>query len=68
MWTYDGEVSRLAAMRGASPEYRAELMHLGPQKPQSGGSLMRLVEGERLHVKVEKHWQDRDEMLNRLGY
>jgi GTP-binding protein Era len=21
-----------------------------------------------LHVKVEKHWQDRDEMLNRLGY
>ena len=21
-----------------------------------------------IHVKVEKHWQDRDEMLNRLGY
>jgi GTP-binding protein Era len=21
-----------------------------------------------LHVKVEKHWQNRDEMLNRLGY
>jgi GTP-binding protein Era len=21
-----------------------------------------------LHVRVEKHWQDRDEMLNRLGY
>ena len=28
LWTYDGEVSRLAAMRGA-PEYRAELMRLG---------------------------------------
>ena len=21
-----------------------------------------------LHVKVERHWQNRDEMLNRLGY
>jgi GAF domain-containing protein len=46
-WSYDGEVSRLAAMRGA-PEYRAELMRLGPQKPQPGNSLMRLVEGEPL--------------------
>jgi two-component system NtrC family sensor kinase len=47
LWTYDGEVSQLAAMRGA-PEYRAELMRLGPQKPQPGNSLMRLVEGEPL--------------------
>ncbi len=21
-----------------------------------------------LHVKVERHWQNREEMLNRLGY
>src|SRR5215467_12658268 len=48
LWTYDGEASRLAAMRGASPEYRAELMRAGPQKPEPGGSLIRLVEGEPL--------------------
>jgi GAF domain-containing protein len=48
LWTYDGEASRLAAMRGASPEYRAELMQAGPQKPEPGGSLIRLVEGEPL--------------------
>src|SRR5438105_2508063 len=46
-WTYDGEVGRLATMRGA-PEYRAELMRVGPQKPQPGNSLMRLVQGEPL--------------------
>src|SRR5262249_43189965 len=44
-WSYDGEVGRLVAMRGA-PEYRAELMRVGPVKPQPGNSLMRLVEGE----------------------
>src|SRR5689334_2427523 len=46
--TYDGEVGRLAAIRGASPEYRAELMRAGPQKPEPGGSLIPLVEGEPL--------------------
>ena len=45
---YDGEVGRLAAICGASPEYRAELMRAGPQKPEPGGSLIRLVEGEPL--------------------
>ena len=40
--------SRLAAICGASPEYRAELMRLGPQKPEPGGSLIRLVESEPL--------------------
>src|SRR5262249_24521015 len=48
LWTYDGEASRLAAMRGASPEYRAELIRAGPQKPEPGNSLLRLVEGEPL--------------------
>ena len=48
LWTYDGEVGRLAAICGASPEYRAELMRAGPQKPEPGGSLIRLVEGEPL--------------------
>ncbi len=48
LWTYDGEVGRLAAIRGASPEYRAELTRAGPQKPESGNSLKRLVEGEPL--------------------
>ena len=48
LWTYDGEVGRLAAMCGASPEYRAELMRAGPQKPEPGNSLKRLVEGEPL--------------------
>ena len=48
LWTYDGEVGRLAAICGASPEYRAELMRGGPQKPEPGGSLIRLVEGEPL--------------------
>jgi GAF domain-containing protein len=48
LWTYDGEVGRLAAIRGASPEYRAALMRAGPQKPEPGGSLIRLVEGEPL--------------------
>jgi GAF domain-containing protein len=48
LWTYDGEIGRLAAIRGASPEYRAELMRAGPQKPEPGGSLIRLVEGEPL--------------------
>ena len=48
LWTYDGEVGRLAAIRGASPEYRAELMRAGPQKAEPGGSLIRLVEGEPL--------------------
>ena len=48
LWTYDGEVGRLAAICGASPEYRAELMRAGPQKPEPGASLIRLVEGEPL--------------------
>jgi GAF domain-containing protein len=48
LWTYDGEVGRLAAICGASPEYRAELMRMGPQKPEPGTSLLRLVEGEPL--------------------
>ena len=48
LWTYDGEVGRLAAMCGASPEYRAELMRAGPRKPEPGDSLKRLVEGEPL--------------------
>ena len=48
LWTYDGEVGRLAAICGASPEYRAELMRAGPQKPDPGSSLKRLVEGEPL--------------------
>ena len=48
LWTYDGEAGRLAAIRGASPEYRAELMRAGPQKPEPGGSLIRVVEGEPL--------------------
>jgi GAF domain-containing protein len=48
LWTYDGEVGRLAAICGASPEYRAELMRAGPQKPEPGNSLIRLVEGEPL--------------------
>jgi GAF domain-containing protein len=48
LWTYDGEASQLAAICGASPEYRAELIRLGPQKPEPGGSLIRLVEGEPL--------------------
>ena len=48
LWTYDGEVSRPAAICGASPEYRAELVRMGPQKPEHGGALKRLVEGELL--------------------
>ena len=48
LWTYDGEVARFAAVRGASPEFRAELMRAGPQKPEPGNALMRLVEGETL--------------------
>jgi adenylate cyclase len=48
MWTYDGEFSHFAAVRGASPEYHAELMHAGPQKPEPGNALMRLTEGEPL--------------------
>ena len=48
LWTYDGEVGRLAAICGAPPEYRAELMRAGPQKPEHGNSLIRLVEGEPL--------------------
>ncbi|HEY7240635.1 MAG TPA: GAF domain-containing protein, partial [Burkholderiales bacterium] len=48
LWTYDGEASRLAAIHGASPEYRAELLRAGPQKPEPGGALIRLVEGEPL--------------------
>jgi PAS domain S-box-containing protein len=48
LWTYDGEVGRLAAICGASPEYRAELMRAGPQKPEPGNSLIRLVQGEPL--------------------
>ena len=40
LWTYDGEVARLAAICGASPEYRAELLRAGPQKPEPGGSLI----------------------------
>src|SRR5690349_894859 len=45
LWTYDGDVARLAAICGAPPEYRAELMRLGPQKPEPGAALLRLVEG-----------------------
>ncbi len=48
LWTYDGELGRLAAICGASPEYRAELTRAGPQKPEQGASLLRLVEGEPL--------------------
>ena len=44
----DGKVAQLAAICGASPEYRAELMRAGPQKPEPGASLLRLVEGEPL--------------------
>ena len=47
-WTYDGEFSRLAATRGASPEYLAELTRAGPQKPEPGSASMRLIEGELL--------------------
>jgi PAS domain S-box-containing protein len=45
LWTYDGEVARFAAVRGASPEFRAALMQAGPQKPEQGNSLMRLAQG-----------------------
>jgi GAF domain-containing protein len=48
LWTYDGEVGRLAAIRGAAPEYHTALMRAGPQKPEPGGALIRLVEGEPL--------------------
>src|SRR4051794_2083638 len=44
LWTYDGEVARFAAARGASPEFRAELMQAGPQKPEPGNALMRLAQ------------------------
>ena len=36
LWTYDGEVARFAAARGATPEFLAELMQAGPQKPRTG--------------------------------
>jgi class 3 adenylate cyclase len=48
LWTYDGEVARFAAARGASPEFLAELMRAGPQKPEPGNALMRLAQGEPL--------------------
>src|SRR5262252_3811185 len=48
LWTYDGEFSHFAAVRGASPEFRAELMQAGPQKPEPGNALMRLTQGEPL--------------------
>jgi GAF domain-containing protein len=48
LWTYDGEVARFAAVHGASPEFRAELMRAGPQKPERGNALMRLAQGEPL--------------------
>jgi GAF domain-containing protein/C4-dicarboxylate-specific signal transduction histidine kinase len=46
LWTYDGEVARLAAICGSPPDYRAELMRMGPQRPEPGAALLRLVEGE----------------------
>src|SRR5205085_3371850 len=48
LWTYDGDVARFAAARGASPEFLAELMRAGPQKPEPGNALMRLAQGEPL--------------------
>ncbi len=46
LWTYDGEVARLAAICGSPPDYRAELVRMGPQRPEPGAALLRLVEGE----------------------
>jgi len=48
LWTYDGEVARFAAVHGASPGFRTALTQAGPQKPELGNSLMRLVQGEPL--------------------
>ncbi|HEV2189415.1 MAG TPA: GAF domain-containing protein, partial [Stellaceae bacterium] len=49
LWTYDGEFTHAAAIRGATPAYR-EFLNV-PQRPGPGSAQLRLMEGERfVHV------------------
>ena len=49
LWTYDGEVSRASASRGATAAYREFLSE--PHRPGPGSAQLRLIQGEHLvHV------------------
>ena len=49
LWTYDGEFTHAAAIRGATAEYREFLS--APHRPGPGSAQLRLIQGERfVHV------------------
>src|ERR1700730_10466836 len=49
LWTYDGEFTHAAAIRGATAAYRAFLS--APHRPGPGSAQLRLIQGERfVHV------------------
>ena len=49
LWTYDGEFTHAAAIRGATAEYREFLSE--PHRPGPGSAQLRLIHGERfVHV------------------
>ncbi len=49
LWTYDGEFTHAAAIRGATAEYREFLS--APHRPGLGSAQLRLIQGERfVHV------------------